>query len=302
MNTKDFEIEFQELEWWAILDENSISENDFLLWNIDEKTLEDYLENTKEDNPKIFYNQAALTRTRNACTLFWSFWAISDLTWYKFSQEEILEICDIAEAKYGWKEASWGYIYKAVDCVRNYWNEKNPEKEVVSFRVNLRDSKDLDIIKKLYEKKKTLVIWYRTTIEHFKDSQDNWVLDNTCFLSCWAKATWGHCIRYNHSQNIDNYEWRKKYNSYENNQLVWLANEWTYYPSVYVYFYKSEFESIFKDVQEWAAFFEAIKWAKENWIVRGYWDWTFRPSQSISRWELVWVLKNFDDYLKNKSN
>lgn len=296
----DLEIEFQEQEWWAILDKNSISENDFLLWNIEESILEKYLKYTKEDDPQIFYNQWVLERTRNGCTLFWSFWAISDLTWYKFTQKEILEIHDIAEASYNWLEDKWGYIHKAIDCLRNYWNKKNPDKELVSFRVDLKSSKDLEIIKKLYNAKKTLVIWYRTTKEHYIDSQDNWVLDNKTFISSWAKQTWWHCVRYNHSTNIDNYEWKKKFNSYTNNQLVWLAQEWTYFPSAYVYFYKDEFESIFKDVQEWSAFFEAIKWAKTNWIVNGYNDWTFRTSQNISRWEFIWALKNFDEYLKNK--
>jgi len=298
MSNENIEIEFQDQEWGAILDEQTISENDFLLWNIEEKTLNDYLANTKEDDPQHFYNQWALTRTRNGCTLFWSFWAVSDLTWYKFTQKEILEIHDIAEAKYKWKEANWGWIYKWVDCVRDYWNAKNPSKELVSFRVDLKSSKDLDIIKKLYNAKKTLVIWYRTTIEHYRDSQDNWILDSKAFISTWAKQTWWHCVRYNHSQNIDNYEGRKKFNSYENNQLVWLAKEWTYFPSAYVYFYKEEFESIFKDVQEWAAFFNAIKWAKENGITKWYDDWTFRPSQSISRWEMIWMLKNFNDFLQ----
>ena len=300
MNNEEIEIEFQDQEWWAILDENTISKNDFLLWNIEEKTLNDYLEKTQEDNPIHLYNQWALRRTRNGCTLFWSFGAVSDLTWYKFTKKEILEIHDIAEAKYGWKENAGWYIHKAVDCVRNYWNAKNPDKELVSFRVNLRSSKDLEIIKKLYKAKKTLVIWYKTTKEHYIDSQDNWVLDSRTFISSWAKQIWWHCVRYNHWKNIDNYEGRKKFNSYVNNQLVWLSKEWTYFPSAYVYFYKEEFKSVFKDVQEWTAFFESIKWAKENNIVKGYWDWTFRPSQNITRWELMWVLKNFDEYLKNK--
>jgi len=294
----NLEKEFLELEWWAILDQNTISKNDFLLWNLEKDKLEDYLDNIKPETPKIFYNQAKLNRTRNACTLFWSFWAVSDLTGYNFSEKEILEICDIAEKYYGWREDYGWYIYKAVDCVRNYWNKKFPEKKLVSFRIDLKSEKDLEIIKKLYEARKTIVIWYRTTKEHYIDSQDNWVLDRDCFVSCGSKITGWHCIRYNFWMNIDNYIDRKKYNSYVNEKLVKLVKEWTYFISWYVFFYKDEFDEIFSDVQEWAPFYEAIKWAKENWIIHWYDDWTFRPNNSITRGETIWVLYNFNEYLK----
>jgi len=289
------------LEGWAILDQNTISENDFLLWNLEEKTLNDYLENVTPDNPSNFYDQADLKRTRNWCTLFWSFGAVTDLTWHIFSKEEILEIHNIAEKKYWWKENHWGYIYRAVDCVRNYWNTKNPWKEIISFRVDLRSQKDLDLIVKLYKAKKTLVIWYKTTTEHWKDSQDNWILDKDCFVSCGAKVHWGHCIRYNHWLNIDNYINHKKHNSYINEKLVKLSKEGTYFPSAYVYFYKEDFETwIFKDVLKDDAFYGQIKNIKDKWIIHWYPDWTFKPNKTITRGEMAVVANNILNYIDKK--
>lgn len=239
---KDF-TDFIDNENWAILDENSISDNDYLLWSVEHDSLNKHLNNIKPDNVIYGYNQASTRRTRMACTLYWNIWAVSDLTEYKFSHQEILEICDIAEKDYGWSESRGWYIFKWVDCVRNYWNNNNPDKQIVSFRINLKT--DTEILNKL-EWKKTLVIWYRTTREHYVDSQDNWVLDKKCFISCWAKQLWGHCIRYNNQENIDNYKGHKKYNAYYNNNLQFLSKEWTYFKYAYVYFYKNDVKDIIK--------------------------------------------------------
>lgn len=274
-------IQDEILEWWLILDENTISENDFILWGNSDLSVR--LEDITPDVVKLFYNQGAQKRTRNGCTNYASFWCISDLNWHDFILEEILEIHNLAEEKYWWKEASWNYLYKAVDCLRNYRNEKNPNDKVISFRVDLLSEE----AQKLIAGGKTIMIWYKTTIKHYKDSQDNWVLDSDTFK--WETINWGHAIRHNSWNNIDNYIGVKKYNTYENKKLVDYVKEGTYFRYWYVFF-KQE-EGIFKDVPKNHPFYESIKWAKENGIVNGYEDGTYRPNQPITRWELAVIIK-----------
>lgn len=247
------------LEGGLILDENTISENDYLLW--DESNISDFIDKMEADEPKIFYNQAQQHRTRNGCSNYAGFGCISDMMGFRFSLKEILEIHDLAEKKYGWREDYWNYLYKAVDCVRDYWNSKNPDNQVISFRVNLKSK----IAQELINKGKTLMIWYKTTKEHYVDSQDNWKMDSDSFAN--AKKIWWHAIRHNKGNNIDNYIWKKKYNTYENKKLVDYANEGTYFTFGYVFFKKDESNS---------------ELAKRLW----FWNWK-NPNNSATRFEVA---------------
>jgi hypothetical protein len=115
------EKEFLEQEGWAILDENAHSENDFRLGAIPKKSLEDFLKNTKADKPKYFYNQYTDPNTRYSCTLFWSFGAVSDLTWYQFTKEDINQINKRAISLWLDPHKGW-WTRKAVDLIRKWWN------------------------------------------------------------------------------------------------------------------------------------------------------------------------------------
>lgn len=267
------------LEWGAILDENTISEKDFILWNWD---LEIEIQNIAPDSVEHFYNQAAQRRTRNGCTNYMWIWMISDLLWYKFSLEEILEIHDLAEKKYGWKEWSWNYLSKAIDCVRDYWNAKNPWQQIISFRVDLLSEQ----AQRLFDSWKTIGIWYRTTTEHAKDSQDNANLDSPSFK--WYDIRWGHAIRFNKYENIDNYEGRKTHNVYWNKNLKDYVKENTYFRYGYVYFLKEE--SIFKDLPKNHPFYKRIKSLKDRGFINWYNDDTIRINETITRGEAFIVM------------
>ncbi len=246
------------LEWWAILDENSINSEDYVLGS----SLEEELDTITPDTPEYFYNQGARRRTRNWCTNYGALGCISDLTWYKFSDEEILEVHNLAEKEYWWNEEWWNYLYKAVDCARNWWNDRNTEdNQIISFRVDLLS----ETARRLEDAWKSIMIGYRTTREHYKDSQDNWKLDSESFA--WAKKIWGHCIRKYKKINIDNYIWVKKYNSYENDKLVDYVKEGTYFRYWYVFFKKKESSS---DL------------AKRLW----FWNWK-NPNSPATRFEVA---------------
>lgn len=211
---------------WAILDEHTISETDYIFGS----DLLERLENITPDKYQYEYNQRKWEYTRNGCTIFMALWAISDMTGYKFSDDEILDICKLCEAKYGWSP-SWGnYLHKSVDCVRNWWNAKFPDNKLVSFRFRL-DSQEGQ---RLLDSNKTVCIWFHTSVKHYNDAQDNGNLDSETFA--WAEKGGGHAVRINNYKTIDNYSGWKKYNKYGTKKILSYVQDGTYFPHAYVFF------------------------------------------------------------------
>jgi len=235
---------------------------------------------------KHFYNQWAQPRTRNACVLYACVWAISDLTWYEFTLSELLEIVDIAEKDYWWQE-DWGmYLPRWVDCVRNWWNKKFPDNKLTSYRLFIWD----EIYKKALDLWYTLACSYLISSWYFIDSQDNWVI-NTNTSKDWD-LKWWHAIRIIDPKTIaDNYKWKKKYNVYENDKIEKFTQEAMFRKPAYLFIKNSDMEKIFTDVDKTHPFYEHIKFLKEKWITVWYSDWSFRPNDNITRWEMAVMLK-----------
>ena len=227
MENLEFELKYS----WLLVWEENFASSDYAL---SDSILVDRLKNIIPDNPVYEYDQSAQYRTRNACTLYMWIKMISDLWNYKFSIGEILEICDLAEKNYGWNEEKWNWLYRSIDCVRDYWNNKNPDKEIISFSFNI-DSKEFEILKNSW---KTLGVGYSTSVWYYLDSQDNWNIDKNTFS--WEKKTWWHAVCFNNWKIIDNYFWKKKFNSYKNEKIINLSKEWTFFRNWYVFFKKEE--------------------------------------------------------------
>lgn len=212
---------------WLILDENTISSQDYVFWVDTDLKIP-----TNTNKTKHYYNQGEIYRTRNACALYWSAWAISDLTWYKFTTTELLEIVDLAEKKYWWVETQGMYMSKAVDCLRNWWNIKNPNNKLITFRLEIWDEK----FEEALDKNHSLVVWYKTSSEYYKDSQDDWKISKEDF-----PKKWWHLVRTNFNNVIkidDNYFWKKKYNTYENEKLIKLKENWVFFNSAYLFLFE----------------------------------------------------------------
>lgn len=218
---------------WILLDDN---QNDWIIWADSVLNIPD---NT--NTLKHYYNQAKQKRTYSACGIYSTLWAISDLTWYKFSESELLECVDIAERDYGWIEWEWMYLSKAVDCARHYWNNKFPDKKVFSTRFELWDETSLEALQKWH----SLVVWYKTSREFYNDSQD----DGQVVWEDFPKW-WGHLTRCNKWVFIDDsYDGVKKFNRYEIDTIFTLKKNWVFFPSAYLflkYNTMGEYETQFK--------------------------------------------------------
>jgi len=259
---------FELFNTWLI---DEVSDNDYLFWS-DNITIN---QNTNKD--KYWYNQSAQTRTRNACVIYWNCGVISDLTWYKFSEAEILEIVDLAEKSYGWSESWWMAFARWTDCVRTWWNKKFPDNQLITFRIDIWSEKFNEALDKWH----SLTVWYKTSRDYLLDSQEDWEIQWEDF-----KKNWWHLVRlykkWNNFRIIDNYDWKKIYNDYINNKIEKLQKNWVYFISAYLYLYNNDYmsEQIKENID--------LEWAKimfEKW----FWNW-LNAREPMSRQEVMQVL------------
>jgi len=260
---------------WIILDENTISDRDFIIG------AENPLIIPKNTNTeKHLYNQSIKRNpsTLWSCGLFASMWCISDLTWYQFTEEDIKEINELAIAEYWLELWTWMYMSKAVDCVRNWWNEEYPQKKLITFRTVIGSDKFIEWLNKNH----SFAVWYKTSSKYYEDSQDNWVINKNSFPTDWS---W-HLVRTNFDEVIkidDNYEWSKKYNTYVNNFIKNLQEEWVYFPSAYLFLYDDTMNQEILDNID-------LEWAKSEYML---WTWSWLdPREMMSRQEVMQVIHN----------
>jgi hypothetical protein len=214
---------------WLI---DEVSEHDYMFWT------DNIIIKENINQSKYWYNQSLQTRTRNACVLYANCWAVSDLTWYKFSESELLEIVDLAEKSYGWRETMWMTFHKWADCVRTWWNNKFKDNQLITFRLQIWDEKFYEALEKWH----TLTVWYKTSRDYLIDSQEDWEIQWEDFLK-----NWGHLVRlykkWDNFRIIDNYDWKKIYNDYINNKIEKLQKNGVYFISAYLYLYNNDYMS-----------------------------------------------------------
>jgi len=271
---------FELVNQW-LLDWNKVKKSDFLLWN--ENRIEIPYNENKND---YYYNQGKLRRTRNACVLYANAWALWYLMDYEFSEKELLEIVDLAEAEYWWEEDLWMYISDWVDCVRNYWNKKFPQRKVKTFRMEIWDEDFAVALRQNHR----IVVWYKTCSNYYLDSQDDWVIEWERF---WP-FKWWHCVCSVYSKNEqiskdywilieDNYDWTKEFNVYYNNKISKLKETWTFFPSAYIYLKEETLEDEIKNNIDIPKAVEAMK----NW----FWNW-LNPRQNATRQEVATMIQS----------
>jgi len=262
-------MELSELNMqWLIIDENTISEEDYIIW-ADDKIEIPVNTNTK----RFFYNQwtKRSPSTSRSCWPFWSIWTVSDLTWIEVTEVELNEINQLAIDEFWLTIPGWMYMSKAVDCVRTWWNRKNPNNKLYSIRCDIWDKVFTEALQKWH----SLVVWYKTSTEYYKDSQDDWIV-------IWEDfpINWWHLVRTNFNDKAikidDNYFWTKKYNTYINNRIKILKDKWIFFPSAYLFLYEKTMTDKIRDnidLENAKKFFD-----------RGFTNW-LKPRESITRQE-----------------
>lgn len=202
---------------------------DWVVWQEKAVTLEEVKRFNVLEKPEISYNQNHGDH-KSCCTLYAPLTAISHITWYEFSPEEIEDAVKFAETRW-YVRMQWWYTQSWVDSIVKRWNTNNTDNQMRFFKVvNWQDD---DVINTLNEKWRPLVSSIRADSEWSRDREaDGWIHGKS-FLKKWWHAICGYFFggdRFN-----DSYKWRKynKYGVYTKDYLIQSGN---FYPSQYVIF------------------------------------------------------------------
>lgn len=161
------------------------------------------------------YDQSLQERTRNGCVLYASIGVLSDIFEKDFTLEEILEIVDLAEEKYGWIESKGMWLHKGANCVRSWWNKNNPDRPVTNHQIEVGSDEYFELIEAGYP----LMVGYYTNSKYYQDKKD-WTIDDEYDDSIQKK--YGHAVRQYRNNIIDNYKDKRKYNIYKNEHILEL--------------------------------------------------------------------------------
>jgi len=199
------------------------SKRDFLIWDIEIPKLE------KQNNIWYEYNQWVKKETKQSCTLFASFGAISDLMDHEFTEQEIDEMNEISFSL-DRKRWQWRWLYKAVDLCRDYWNKKHPDNKIISFRVDTSSEK-------FHEAKN---LWYTMPTTYWgngyynKDFKDDWVVQWKKFIETYWHAVGAKDSKKYQIKIKDSYKGRE-YNHYDIEHYDELIKNTNYSKRAYIF-------------------------------------------------------------------
>lgn len=135
-----------------------------------------------EDN-KIEYNQTKVSGV--SCTVFGSMGAVSDQTGYRFTLEQQKEAWNTAIQQGANPTLGW-FVDKAVDVVRNLYNNLHKENKLKSFEVELKSDLFFEVLDLGY----SVTTGYRGNKNYNLDKLDG-ILEGVTF----GTTTYAHCIR-----------------------------------------------------------------------------------------------------------
>lgn len=274
------------LQGWTVFDEN---ENDFEVW---EKI------NLKE---LLFANKVKPKKRNEIDQLSWQCWptsmflCISDLFDYEPGKKDFDDLREESK-KYWWEDKKWMFFSKAANCVRNFWNNKFPDKKVWFVKINV-DSEEFDFALDCGYR---LPLGYKISSEHFKDSQDNWKIDNDNFPKNWtwhlvSMASWSYL-------EIDNYPAKLKYNEYYNKQIKTLVKNGVYSNTTYLFLKENtntmwEYE---KQFYLWVSKWVSNCFNNPEWYVKEYEKAFWKNAREIAFANLIAFNTEPKEYFRKK--
>lgn len=89
-------------------------------------------------------------KLRMFCTWFNPMMSVCSIYNYEPDDEFWEEYRQFAQDEYGYQEGVWNYTSTWVDCARSFWNKKNPDSKVVSYRREFTSQEMIDVLNKWY--------------------------------------------------------------------------------------------------------------------------------------------------------
>jgi len=157
--------------FWAIDKSNNLDYK--LVWSeLDIEQFKEQVNNYFKN--KIAYNQYYINNSM--CTIIAWLWILSNYFNYTFSKEEMLEIIELARKETPpFVDGKGWYVYKWVDLVRRYWNERNPDKQIITYRIDTFWEEFYKLMNKGYH----IQTWFSVNREYWNDKKDNCAIDNS---------------------------------------------------------------------------------------------------------------------------
>ena len=178
----------------------------------------------KKDEIRFSYNQYKNSWSYTSCTIFSAVGALSDLTNYEFSYDEIHEIDELSYTR--WRiRGQWWWVQSAYKLGADWWNERHPDKQVAYYRISKYDD---DIMENCLSKLYVLGWNLHLTDEYRKDKED-WMIDWTDF---WTLTNW-------HAVGIVNKDNQRSVKDSGSIPYYWLKNKVSkitnFWPNFYIY-------------------------------------------------------------------
>lgn len=247
---------------------------------------------------QIQYNQ--LDVHPMSCTIFAAAGAISDLTGYRFSQAQFMQL--VLEAKrYGFSEQGW-YVHRAVDLLRRWWKRERSPK-MASYVIHLNGPDFVQVLQQGY----SVVTGYRGNAQYNDDVAADGQLDNIDIVN----TTYGHAIRIVHDRAqpdyahlvVDNYAGYNRHNLYriKLTDMPKLVRTGVFFSDGYIFTntMNNRFEDVPRNEQtEW--YYSCVEWAAKEGLMTGYADGTFRPNDAVNRAQMAVLLKKLYDKLSQE--
>ena len=233
--------------------EDVIDPRDFILeWDVGLPTL------IEQDTVRFQYDQTTIPSHNSDCTLYSSFWAISDLFNYKLTPQDIEDIRTIAHTR--WKvDWQWWDRLAAVKVVADWRNTKNPTNKVIFFKFDMRDTKKRqEVLKKGY----TIVSWIIYWLDYIKDKYDDGVIESKKFTD----RTWWHAIDNirNNGDAVKDSMTSRKYNIYNVQYLDDLLESGTFKDTSYLYVKENDMKSKLDQTKKFNEMIVVLKQAIET--------------------------------------
>lgn len=194
---------------------------DYVLCNWDSDLLPPLV---SKDEIRFSYNQYKNSWSYTSCTIFSAVGAMSDLQNYEFTYDEIHEIDEMSYERGRIRGQGW-WTQSAYKLVADWWNERNPDKQVAYYRISKYDD---DIMENCLSKLYVLGWNLHLTDAYYKDKED-WMIDWTDF---WTLTNW-------HAVGIVNKDKQRSVKDSWSIPYYWLKNKVSkitnFWPNLYIY-------------------------------------------------------------------
>lgn len=179
------------------------------------------------------YNQNDERLDYNYCTIFASMNTILTNTWYKFTQNDIVQACK--QARQEWVvQPNWATAPDAMRFVEKYVN-KNFNLNIVAFRFDIYKDEVYEEFLKALNNWRAFSQFYKSSSESYEDINDDWIAKKKDYEK-WEIWHMTNLVMLDWEiKSVNNYKWERKYNIFTWKYFKKLLENHFMYPVAYTF-------------------------------------------------------------------